>query len=99
MTIKVKDIMKRFNVSKDKVKQIDSMQLFLVDSYQCGRILVSYTTIIGVFDIDKWYITSDRYSSTTTRQTNKFIKSTPFEVERVTEDNLRDMVNFRYRGY
>lgn len=98
MTVTIKDIMIRFNVKRDRVKQFNSCQLFIVDSGY-GRILVSYRTIIGLYQNSKWYITSDKYSSTTTRQTNKFIRSTSFEADRVTEDTLRDMVNFNYRGY
>lgn len=97
--VTIKDIMVRFNVKRDKVKQFNSCQLFIVDSYQYGRVLVSYTTIIGLFKDSKWYITSERYSVTTSRQTSVFIRSTSFEVERVTEDTLRNMVNFNYQGY
>lgn len=96
--VTIKDIMIRFNVKRDKVRQFNSCQLFVVDT-SYGRVLVSYRTIIGLFQGGKWFITSEKYSVTTSKQTNTFISSTSFEVERVTEDALRDMVNFNYRGY
>lgn len=91
--IAIKDIMIQFNVKRDKVKQFNSCQLFIVDSSRYGRILVSYQTIIGMFYNGIWYITAEKYSVTTSKQANTFIKSTPFKVERVEENTLRDMVN------
>ena len=91
--ITIKDIMIKFNVKRDKVKQFNSCQLFIVDSTDYGRILVSYTTIIGMFHDLTWYITTRKYSVTTSKQTSTFVKSTPFEVEHVDENTLRDMIN------
>ena len=91
--VTIKDIMNQFNVARDKVKQVKSMQLFIVDSPSYGRILVSYRTIIGMFYNGVWYITTEKYSVTTSKQTSTFIRSTPFEVKRVEENTLRDMVN------
>ena len=91
--VTIKDIMIGFDVRRDKIKQFNSCQLFIVDSSSYGRVLVSYRTIIGMFYNGTWYITTEKYSTTTSKQTNTFIKSTPFEVERVEENTLRDMIN------
>lgn len=91
--VTIKDIMIRFNVKRDKVKQFNSCQLFIVDSTDYGRVLVSYTTIVGMFYNGVWYITTKKYSTTTSKQASTFIKSTPFKVERVKENTLRDMIN------
>lgn len=91
--VTIKDIMIGFNVKRDKIKQFNSCQLFIVDSTSYGCILVSYRTIIGMFYNSTWYITTAKYSVTTSQQSNTFIKSTPFEVERVAENTLRDMIN------
>ena len=66
------------------VKQYGSKQLFRVANAR-GTFLVSYKTIIGVFDGTAWNITMEKYSKTTTAQTNWFIRNTPFSVNRVSE--------------
>lgn len=71
------------------VQQINSMQLFIVDDIY----LYSYKTVIGVYDNGNWYITIHKYSSTTTRQINRFIKYEHFEPVRVSDDNLKDRYN------
>lgn len=81
--IAIKDIMLNFNVHRDAVKQINSMQLFIVDTSYSGRLLVSYLTVIGVFHNNIWYITKEKFSPTTFKQTTIFTKSTPFEVVRL----------------
>lgn len=90
--VTIKDIMLKFNVRRDKVQQFNSCQLFIVDSADYGRVLVSYTTIIGMFHNLTWYITTQKYSVTTSKQTSTFIKSTPFKIERVEENTLRDLL-------
>lgn len=91
--VTIKDIMNQFNVARDKIKQVKSKQLFIVDSPRYGRILVSYKTIIGLFIDGKWIITTEKFSLSTSRQTNSFIKSTMFEVERV---NLEEFERLRF---
>lgn len=81
----------QFNVPVSAVSQVGSKSMAEVTC--AGYILlVSYHTIIGVRPAGefKWYITTKKHSSTTSRQTTQFISSTRFSVERVTEDELQD---------
>ena len=82
MRITVQSIMNTFNVARDKVKQLDSKQLFIVD-LPTGRVLVSYKTIVGAFTDNIWYLTRERYSVTTSRQLSWFASRTSFNVLRV----------------
>lgn len=90
--VTIKDIMLSFNVSRDKVKQFNSCQLFIVDTSYLGRILVSYTTTIGVFHESLWYITTQKFSPTTSKQTTMFANSTSFEVKRVSPETFDDLL-------
>ena len=91
--VEVKDIMVSFNVSRDKVKQVNTMQLFLVDTGNLGRILVSYKTIIGVFYNLTWFITTQKSSPTTSKQITIFSRSTHFDVIRLDSDTFQDMLD------
>lgn len=92
MTIKIKDIQLAYNVPANMVKQVKSMQLFIVDTSYLGRILVSYKTPIGVFHNSTWYLTTQKFSATTSKQTNIFAKSTPFKVERISAETFDDLL-------
>lgn len=92
--VTVQTIMNQFNVARDKVKQVKSMQLFIVDSPRYGRILVSYRTIIGIYDFNNctWYVTKDKFSVTTLKQTSQFINSISNPVVRVEEEEFKKLV-------
>lgn len=92
MTIKIKDIQLDYNVPANMVRQVKSMQLFIVDTSYLGRILVSYKTTIGVFHNSIWYITTEKFSPTTSKQTTMFANSTSFEVKRVSPETFDDLL-------
>jgi hypothetical protein len=92
MTIKSKDIQLAYNVAPNMVRQVSSKQLFIVDTSYLGRLLVSYKTTIGVFHNGIWYITTKKYSVTTSKQTTQFINSTSFPVERVSIEIFDDLL-------
>lgn len=80
----------QFDVPVSMVSQVGSKSM--AEITKAGYILlVSYYTIIGVRPVGefKWYITTQKYSSTTSRQTTQFINSTRCSVERVTETELQ----------
>lgn len=71
-----------------KCKQVDSKQLFIVEGVIKGvqtKYLISYVTVVGKFEYDEstWYITNSRYSVSTIKQVNQFIRSTPYNVIRI----------------
>ena len=68
MPVTRKQVANMFDTDISKVKQIDSMQLFIVNN----NTLVSYKTTVGRLITGVWYITSQRYSVSTTRQLNRF---------------------------
>ena len=92
MTIKIKDIQLAYNVPANMIKQIGYRQLFIVDTSYLGRILVSYKTTIGVFHNSVWYLTTEKFSPTTSKQTTMFAKSTSFEVQRVSPETFDDLL-------
>lgn len=92
MTIKIKDIQLAYNVPANMIKQIKSMQLFIVDTSYLGRLLVSYKTTIGVFHNSVWYITTEKFSATTSKQATMFSKSTSFEVQRISPETFDDLL-------
>jgi hypothetical protein len=92
MTIKVKDIQLAYNVPANMVKQVRTKQLFIVDTSYLGRLLVSYKTTIGIFHNSVWFITSEKFSPTTSKQTSQFINSTRFEVRRVDSETFDDLL-------
>ena len=91
--VTIKDIMIGFDVRRDKIKQFNSCQLFIVDT-SYGRILVNYRTIIGIYDVNNctWYITKEKYSVTTSKQTSQFINSIYNPVVRVEEEEFKKLV-------
>lgn len=92
MSVTKKDIQLAYNVAPNMVKQIDSKQLFIVDTSYLGRLLVSYKTTIGIFHNAIWYITSEKFSPTTSKQTTQFINSTSFEVKRVDKETFGELL-------
>jgi hypothetical protein len=92
MSVNTKDIQLAYNVAPNMVKQIASKQLFIVDTSYLGRLLVSYRTTIGVFHNSIWFITNEKFSPTTSKQTTQFINSTRFEVKRVDKETFDDLL-------
>jgi hypothetical protein len=92
MSVNTKDIQLAYNVAPNMVKQIASKQLFIVDTSYLGRLLVSYKTTIGVFHNGIWFITNEKFSPTTSKQTSQFINSTSFEVQRVDNETFDDLL-------
>jgi hypothetical protein len=74
------------------VKQVNSKQLFIVDTSYLGRLLVSYKTTVGIFHNSLWFITNEKFSPTTSRHANMFVKSTSFEVKRVDKETFDDLL-------
>jgi hypothetical protein len=72
--------MNRFSLRESQVKQVGSKQLFIVDTCTNGRLLISYSTVVGYFN-DKWYLTRYKYSPTTSKQLTQFANKTKFKVE------------------
>lgn len=93
LKVTVNTIIRTFEVTRDKVKQIKSQQLFIVDSPYLGRLLVSYRTIVGVFHGGVWVISTEKHSVSTSRQVNSFTRSTPFEVQRVDAETFSDLLD------
>lgn len=91
--VAIKDIMISFNVPRSNVKQVNTMQLFIVDTSYLGRLLISYKTTIGIFHNLTWYITREKFSTTTSKQITIFSRSTPFEVVRLDSDSFQDMLD------
>ena len=76
MEVTRKQVANSFGIANSQVKQINSMQLFIINN----DTLVSYKTIVGRLIDGVWYITSQRYSRTTTRQLNMFKRMYPNHV-------------------
>jgi hypothetical protein len=74
----------RFNVDKQQVKQVGckSMAVIKFSSY---NLLISYWTIIGIKPVNEshWFITTEKSSPTTSKQTTQFINSTSYQVVRL----------------
>jgi hypothetical protein len=69
-------------------RQVGSMQLFIVEGVvneQYSKLLISYNTIIGKFINSTWYVTTQRYSLTTTQQISRFARM--FNVIRIDDIN------------
>ena len=58
-------------IDVDSVDQVGNKQLFVVHTNK-GSLLVSYYTVIGVYD-RKWYYTNRSYSHTTSSQLGQFM--------------------------
>ena len=76
MTYRIKPVTRQnvantFGVPLDSVKQCDSMQLFIVKR-SFGTVLVSYYTTVGILKDGTWYLTTQRYSVTTSKQLTRF---------------------------
>ncbi len=92
MSVNKKDIQLAYNVAPNMVRQVNSKQLFIVDTSYLGRLLVSYKTTIGVFHNSIWYLTTEKFSATTSKQTTMFANSTSFKVERVSPETFDDLL-------
>jgi hypothetical protein len=84
MSITISDI-KRYYPEAKEVKQIDSMQLFIV-VYSRYSLLVSYTTMIGIWTLKNptWLLTVKKYSRSTSRQMTRF--SRYYSNTRISQD-------------
>lgn len=89
-----KDIAKSFNVSLDNVEQVQSKQLFIVYTSN-AKLLVSYYTVIGVYEFNHcaWYITKEKYSTTTSRQITTFRNSIANPVIFIEANEFSKLVN------
>jgi hypothetical protein len=73
MSVTKKQVANRFNVNVNDVVQKGSKQLFVVHNYRNAHtILVSYTTIIGLYKKSIWHITKEKFSRTTSKQATQF---------------------------
>lgn len=72
-----------------EVSQIDRKRLFIVS----GDLLVSYLTIIGLKVGDKWRVSTQKYSPTTSKQTTQFCNRRPSE--RIPEERLQELLKQR----
>lgn len=70
--ITCQNIANEFGIDINNVTQIDSKHLFIVELSNGKTALVSYYTIVGYYVFGTWYITSKKYSATTSRQLSKF---------------------------
>lgn len=99
MTTKA-DIKRMFN-HDSRIEQHDSKQLFTVYE-KAGIYLLSYTTIIGFKDslANVWYVTKQKYSSTTSRHISSHRKSTNCLIEylepKVFDKMLKEYVDLNY---
>lgn len=76
---------------KLEIEQQDSANLFIVYLPNRYRLLVSYDTVIGVsVNYSEWYITTERFSITTSTQVNKFRKGR--DVLDLTENKFKTTV-------
>ncbi len=78
-------------------KQVGNKQLFIVEGDINGvyqTILLSYYTKIGRFVNGTWFITNERYSSTTSKQTSQFINSTAYTVIRLDDISLASIKEY-----
>jgi hypothetical protein len=91
--VTIKDIQLAYNVAANMVYQVGSRQMFMVDTSYLGRLLVSYRTTIGVFYNGVWYVTKEKFSATTSKQTTMFCNSTSFKVERVDAPTFQDLLD------
>jgi len=67
------------------VEQVGSKNMALVYLHDGDVLLYSYTTLAGVRKKDKWYLTTQKHSPTTSRQLNAFSKGK--EVTWVSKDD------------
>jgi hypothetical protein len=72
------------------ISQFGNRQMAVVTHSNYTRLLYSYRTIVGRFRNGVWYLTTTKYSHTTTRQLNQFVH-TVGKVEWVDDiDNIRN---------
>lgn len=84
MSVTKREIERRFNTSD--VEQVGSKQLFIVTT-DTQTLLVSYYTIIGIYVGARWLLTTEKFSSTTSKQTNQF-KASGILWDSISPDNL-----------
>lgn len=63
-----KDLANHLGIDIEEVKQIKSKQLFIVKGIE----LYSSYTKVGVLEDEVWYLTTKKYSSSTSRQLSQF---------------------------
>lgn len=96
MNVTKKDISAIFGVPLSAIEQVGAKQLFIVNisngDIGYRHILVSYRTIIGYNDNEFWYITTKKYSRTTSSQITSFSSSRWGRIKRVDNDTLVSML-------
>lgn len=96
MSVTKRNISAIFGVSLAAIEQVGARQLFMAYIYteELGyqKILISYRTVIGVYDGDIWHITTKKYSHTTSRQITSFSSSRWNKIKRIDNDTLVSML-------
>lgn len=92
MKVTKKDISAIFGVPLSAIKQVGAKQLFIINvsngDIGYRHILVSYRTIIGFHDSEFWYITTKKYSQTTSCQITAFSRGRWDRIKRVENEEL-----------
>lgn len=103
MKVTKKDISNIFGVSPAAIEQIGAKQLFIVDisNGEIGyrHILVSYRTIIGFHDSEFWYITTKKYSRTTSSQITAFSRNRWDRIKYVENEELVNLLPDYLKDY
>lgn len=85
-----------FGVPLSAIEQVGSKQLFIVNisSGDIGyrHILVSYRTIIGYNDNEFWYITTKKYSRTTSSQITAFSRNRSGRIKYIENEELVNLL-------
>ena len=92
MNVTKKDISTIFGVPLSAIEQVGRKQLFVVNisSGDIGyrHILISYRTIIGFHDSEFWYITTRKYSRTTSCQITEFSRNRRDRIKYISNEEL-----------
>ena len=84
------DIKKRY--PRHTVEQVDKRQCFYVYTGHNNAIALSYDTIVGCYANDTFFLTTEKYSVTTTQQCNRMARDF-HTVKRVDSDELQLIVS------
>ena len=88
----LKDIKARY--TGHSVEQVGSKQLFIVYTGYGKALVLSYDTIIGVYSDDTLFLTTEKYSHTTSRHCSELSRMYKAKaVKRVDNDELQLIVS------
>lgn len=103
MNVTKKDISAIFGVPLSAIEQIGAKQLFVVNisngDIGYRHILVSYRTIIGFHDSEFWYITTRKYSRTTSSQITAFSRNRWDRIKYIPNEELVALLPATLRYY